>query len=187
LKKFAPWLVERLKGNATLQHKVNSNVRGPVFDSLQTKAFGSTYVAGIFVNDQNRFDGPVDDSEIDGVVDDICERFNQDEEAQRHELEALPNRRNHRDSPFYDKLPDILIEKPDEYFFKTGLEEFVNINANYGPVPENLRGLPDMNSGQKSRRPLFLASPKVAKLITESDELNLQLIYHLAVRFFESE
>ena len=186
MQKRTPWLIESLKGNQSLLKKMNTEIKGPSFLSSQTKAFGSTYVAGIFVNDQHRFGGPVEDAEIDNLVDEICERLNATEDAKNNNLKAVPNRRNHKGIDLYDKLPDILVEKPDEYFFKTGLEQFINTNTNYSPVPENLAGLPDMNSGQKSRLPLFLASSDVSGLIQESDKLDLTLVHHLAVRFFEN-
>lgn len=159
---------------------------GPLtsFDPRRTKAFGNWYVPGIYINDKRRFGGPVHDGkELDRLVDEISERFNNHENARRHSLEARAFRREHLGSPWANRLPDILIEKPDEVFFGR-TEGFVTPNPNYGPIPERIAGLNDMHSGQKSRHPLFLISDGMKKHIYPGDSLDLRLVYSVISRYF---
>ena len=154
------------------------------FEKSHTKAFGNWYVQGIYLNDSKRFSGPVKEGEKSQLVQDICKKFNEHELSKQHRLSAKPFREVYPESVWNDKLPDILIEKPDEYFFAKG-KAFVETNENYGPIPEDISTFNDMHSGQKSRDPLFAASPDVASLIKDSDELKIPLVNHLVRRYFD--
>lgn len=155
------------------------------FNPRKTKAFGNWYVHGIYINDDDRFGGIVKQEEIAPLVKKICEDFNATEEAKKYKMKAAPFREKYSDSKWEREFPDIEIEKPDEMFF-LGQGAFVSNNPNFGPIPENIVGLTDMNSGQKSRLPLFEASDGVSSLIRESDSLELTLVHDLIVRYFEA-
>jgi predicted AlkP superfamily phosphohydrolase/phosphomutase len=153
------------------------------FAPSSSRAFGYWYLPGIFINDKKRFGGPVSDKELDELVDEICVDFNQDELAKQHNMTAIPYRRIHQDSHWSEHMPDILIDKPDEVFF-IGKGDFVSQNPNYGPGPDNIAGLTDMNSGQKSQDVIFEASEGVTKLIKDGDPHDLRLVHHLIARYF---
>lgn len=180
VRSYLPW---RTVGSLK-KSKVGSALVPPRFDPRNTKAFGRWYVSGIFINDQRRFGGPVNEGdELDGLVDEICDSFNAHATAREHAMQATPFRRLHHDSKWCDRLPDILIDKPDEIFFAR-TPGFVTANRNYGPIPENIERLSDMNSGQKSRDPLFAISDGLAPLIRDDDTRDLCLVHKVIMRYF---
>jgi len=178
------------KGLFVLQHKlIKGNKRRVVsrpipFDPAKSIAFGKWYCHGIFINDAERFNGPVPVADLDGHVKQIVEDFNRHPVAKQHGMEAQPFRCRHKESPWYNELPDISIEKPDEMFF-LGRGDFVSPNAYYGPVPDDLTGLTDMNAGQKSRHPLFMVSSDLLNLIEDSDPRSIPLVHRVILRAFQ--
>ena len=148
------------------------------FDPKKTRAFGYTYMNGVYVNDSKRFNGPVtDQKEIDSLVDDIIDIINKDERSRLVELEARAYRRHHSDSTFYDYLPDIQILHNGECFFRLG-NSFISRNEKYAPISKDLskvRG--DMNSGQKSPYPLFVVDQQTAEQISDIKTSDLRLVF----------
>lgn len=176
-----PWSTVRL----VKKIKVGKALAPMAFDPWRTRAFGHWHIPGIYINDQRRFGGPVSEGEqMDGLVDEICACFNAHPTARDHAMTAKPFRRLHRDSPFFDKLPDIFIEKPDEMFFARE-PGFVTINPNYGPVPENIERLTDMNSGQMGRDPLFAISAGLTPYLRDEDARDPRLVHALVTRYFD--
>lgn len=148
------------------------------FDPKKTRAFGYTYMNGVYINDSKRFNGPVSDQhELDRLVDEIIEIINKDERSRPVALEARAYRRHYFDSPFYDYLPDIQILHNGECFFRLG-NSFISRNKKYAPISKDLskiRG--DMNSGQKSPYPLFIVDHKTAKQISDINTNDLRLVF----------
>jgi predicted AlkP superfamily phosphohydrolase/phosphomutase len=154
------------------------------YDPKRSKAFGNWYVQGIYINDKRRFGGIVSEGEeLSLLVDEICRVFNSNEESIKHQLKAVSYRRHHLDTQWSDKLPDIIIEKPDEMFFGKQ-KDFITRNTNYGPIPQNISGFNDMHSGQKSTKPLFAISSGLSSLIHQDDERDIQLVFKVIARFF---
>jgi predicted AlkP superfamily phosphohydrolase/phosphomutase len=147
-----------------------------------SKAFGHWYVSGIFINDKNRFNGPVEDAEYDNLVNDICRVFNNTPEASKYHMEAKPYRKQYADKEYSDYLPDIEILCPDSIFFAGGSRVLIEKNTNYGPVRDLTKLSSGMHSGQKGRHPFFSTDQGVAKLVLKDDPRDLRIVYKLACR-----
>lgn len=147
-----------------------------------TKAFGNHYIPGIYLND-SRFNGPVDDSERDALVDEICRLFNADSEAKKYEMTARPYRREHAHAHFNDALPDIWIDRPDEIFFTNRGAGLVTPNPNLGPIegwPEKGK---DFHTGVKGRNALLLTSASLEPFFAE-DMTSVTAVYQIAKNVF---
>ena len=144
----------------------------------QMTAFGHWYFTGIFVNDSQRFGGPVAPIEINQYVDRICEDFNSTQEAKQYDMTAKPYRSLHPNSKYNAHLPDVKIHCSDEIFFSKFHGPFVRENPDYCPLPSiaNVRG--GMHSGQKGRHPLFCCDSKTATLIEEKDPTDSTIGLH---------
>lgn len=152
-----------------------------------TKAFGHWYLSGIMVNDQKRFGGPVQDSEIPAIVEDICSKFNSTREAVQFEMLAKPYRLLHIDSKYSDYLPDIKIHCPETIFsVPNNGNQLIRENEFYGPLPDLTKVTGGMVTGQKSCHPLFCCDVKTSHLIKENDSKDLTIVYKLTERIFNS-
>lgn len=149
----------------------------------KTKAFTGRYISGMYVNDFKRFQGPVNEHELDNLVDEIVKVFNTYSLAQKHNLEARPYRRHHKGAFKYDLLPDIWVDRPDSLFFEAK-GKFVEENHEYGPLGESLEHVTrDQYTGTKGRHPLFICSKGLSEHIKEEDERNLTLAYKVIERY----
>jgi predicted AlkP superfamily phosphohydrolase/phosphomutase len=177
-------LGKKLKPKATL-------VRRPItrFSRRKSQAFGTFYdsgnFAGIFINDKDRFGGPVKSHQSSNeLVRKICKDFNADSTAVRFGLEAKPYRALHDGAPYQHLMPDIKIHKPDSIYFSSRRWKFVTENPNLKPLEENLQGIRYPHAGSKGSDPLFVYSKGLEPLIIDGDPNDLRLAYRLISRFF---
>lgn len=154
----------------------------PTADWKRTRAFGTRYIYGVYVNDRERFGGPVrGERNVERVVTEVVDLINAAEPAQELGLHARPYRALHRSAPQQALLPDVWIDKPDEVFFE-GNGPFVRENPLYRPVA-SLDGLyRDIITGIKGRHPLLYVDDETAGLVREDDPRDLTLAYRLMGR-----
>ncbi|WP_158735769.1 hypothetical protein [Alteribacillus sp. YIM 98480] len=160
-----------------IKRGMNIPTKSSIIDYSKDYAFGSNYVSGIYINDNERFGGPVHgQEEIDRMVNDIVEKFNNNNNAKKHMLVARPYRREHRTARYNKTLPDIWIDHPDSVFF-VGRGKFVEANENYGPIKslKDIKG--DMNTGIKGRYPLLYVDKKITEEFKDIKETDLTLAY----------
>ena len=174
----------------TLKSAAKRVVRGTPFavsrkaDLSTATAFGKWYLTGIFVNDKERFGGPVDPSEIGHYVEKLCRDFNATSEAKKYNMEAKPYRSLTPEAKYEAHLPDVKIHCSDEVFFSRFEGPFVRENPDYGPLPTIDKVAGGMHTGQKGRHPLFCCDNTTASLIKSDDPKDLRLVYKLTQRIF---
>jgi predicted AlkP superfamily phosphohydrolase/phosphomutase len=168
------------------------SARRPItrFSKRRTKAFGTFYdtgnFAGIFINDSDRFGGPVSTlNERKDLVSDICENFNATEVAKRFKLEAKPYLDNFKNSTYQKIMPDIKIHKPDNIYFSGRFWKFIRKNPNLKPLIDDLTGVVYPHSGLKGSDPLFLYSPGFGDNMSESIPKDLRMVYQMIIKHFE--
>jgi len=152
----------------------------------QTRAFGVRYVPGIYINDQERFGGPVKTHpERNLIVEEIIQAFNKDDNVKKHGLSAREYRALYKAATYEALLPDIWIDHPDTVFFEQH-GPFIQPNVDYGPI----KGLEDverdMLTGIKGRYPLLCVSSDLANLASDDDARDLTLAYKLIIRGMET-
>lgn len=181
---------KKLKFFDTAKQLLNSVFFGKTFRQMfemdwdRTKAFSDWYSPGIYINDQERFNGPVLTDAIDSVVDDLCSDFNADKEAQKYEIVARPYRRLFSNARYKDFLPDIKLHWSDSIFIPGKHGNFIRPNEDWAPLSDLSTVKGGMHSGQKGRHPLFCCDSKTASLISQDDSLDLTLVYKLTERIF---
>jgi predicted AlkP superfamily phosphohydrolase/phosphomutase len=161
------------------------------FHPKKSKAFGTFYdtgnFAGIFINDKDRFSGPVETvEEIERLTDEICSRLNSTDFAREHELHAKPYRRLYGGSKFQRLMPDIKIEKPDTIYFSGRKRRLIEKNPNLEPLKDDLHGVAYPHTGLKGSNPLFVYSPDMEQYIEDSDPKDLRLAYRMICRYFQA-
>jgi len=162
--------------------KTAAKVTGVSANWEQTKAFGMTYVPGIYINDKNRFGGIVaSGKEQQDLIKDLVAAFNKDFENQQHNLKARPYRQEYKTAKFESLLPDIWIDHDDTYNF-TQQGQYITQNVAYGTIT-TLEGIDrDVYTGTKGSKPLLCVSPYLADKVKGGDERDLTLAYKLIVR-----
>ena len=192
LKNFAKKkLSSLLSSNATVNEPKKGLIRKPItqFNTDKTKAFGTFYdtgnFAGIFINDVQRFGGPVKtEEEVDSLVDQICNAFNSEQQNQDYELCAEPYKRNFRGAKFANLMPDIKICKPDTIYFSSRRWEYIVPNPYLKPIDEPILDKKYPYTGAKGSDPLFVYSASLDDCIEDSDPNDLRLAYKMIDRFF---
>jgi len=182
-KVFSGFLPKRMKGYITRAAPgIKDRVGGLQADWSLTRAFGLRYVPGIYINDRQRFGGPVkNEEEKQSLVEAIVDQFNQDEQANQNELVAGVYRQKFNGAEYEAFLPEIWIDHPDTYFFEQH-GKFIQYNRDYGPI-KNLRRVDrDMFTGIKGRHPLLCVSPNLARFMEDEDPRDLTLAYKLITR-----
>ncbi len=168
-----------------------SLVRRPItrIARKRTKAFGTFYdtgnFAGIFVNDESRFGGPIKgDAEIKKMVDKICEDFNSDAEVKKYRMKAEPYRSMFCGARFQNLMPDIRIRKPDSIYFSSRRWSFIVENPNLDVLKGDLEGIRYPHSGAKGSNPLFVYNKELDSYVDDNDPDDLTSVYKLVVRYF---
>lgn len=171
-----------------------SLIRKPItkFSERKTLAFGTFYdtgnFAGIFINDRERFGGPVkDEASRKKLIDNICKELNNDPTSIKFGLVAKPYRDAHEGAQFQKLMPDIKIHKPDSIYFSSRKWGFVIENKNMKPLQESLEGIRYPHAGVKGSDPLFIYSKDLERFIKDDDPSNLTLTYQMIARFFAQE
>ena len=198
------WLVEKsssslLKTVKRVAHKfvpgksigkMTSKLPPTMRDSLKTYdwrksvAFGSTFVSGIFINDNDRFSGPVKKSkEIDRWIDLICAEFNTQDDAKKMGIIAYAYRKQHEGAKFSRNLPDICFSGAEGVFFDAGCPELFQKNKHYGPIPKKVENIvTNPFTGDKGMNPICLMTGSTSSLVEPNDKLDLTLVYKLVDR-----
>lgn len=172
---------------AKMAHKVSPPVRDSLqeYDWNKSVAFGSSYIAGIYINDKPRFGGPVDsEAKRKKIITEICHKFNDRPSEEQCGMTAVSYRGLHKDGKFSDSLPDIIFEGSEGIYFDKIGEKVVWPNRNYGSIPKDL-AISDVNApftGDKGKNPICLISKQTEMFVHESDRRNLTLVYKIADR-----
>lgn len=178
-------LRKKLKKNKLIDSTVK---KGLWFNPEKSIAFCRSEgdVAGIFINDKNRFNGPVLNTEIERTVSEICDAINSSVEAKQYNLKAYASKPDFAGEPYEKFVPDIMVSKPmNMKSMTTTTSQFITKN-NWFDRPINLREVKHDNwTGTKKPNAMFYISPSLEGLIENGDERNLTLTYKIADRFFK--
>lgn len=181
LKKIA----KKLLGNSV--KKVSKNITPNLkntfseYDWSKSLAFGHTYIPGIFVNDSKRFNGPVNTEDLEHLVNDICNTFNNIPKKERLSMTAVPYRSKRTNGKFSDWLPDIKLEGSEGIFFHSDLKNLVEPNRFYGEIPKELSEVKyNPFTGDKGPNPILVSSKESIEYINKDDPHDLTLVYKIA-------
>ncbi len=124
LKKIIPFSLKvQLQKISTIKQSVGTV---SIFDTENSLAFSHTkndWTHGIFINDEDRFGGPVDSKNINKIKNEIIEKFNAQSEVKEHKLHAYSIKEDMKNS--VDFFPDIIIDLPSGYLTNNASESFI--------------------------------------------------------------
>ncbi|MEM1388395.1 MAG: alkaline phosphatase family protein [Pseudomonadota bacterium] len=153
------------------------------FDPSRTRAFGHNHVPGLYINDAERFGGPVNADEVTPLVNELCAALNTDPTLMAEGFMAHPFRRQHEGSFAERELPDIALSGPDTHFF-VGTGPLIRDNPNDRATPQDLRFVHNPFSGIKGRNPILTMDNATGALVQEADARNMTLAYKLVDRIY---
>lgn len=178
-------LRKKLKKNKLIESSVK---KGLWFNPEKSIAFCRSEgdVAGIFINDKSRFNGPVSEGDIMKNVTEICNVINNSNEAKEFNLKAYSSRPAFAGEPYEKLIPDIFVSKPmNMKSMTTTTSQFITKNS-WFDKPINLKEVKHDNwTGTKKPNALFFLTPSLHNFVKEDDERNLTLTYKIADRFFK--
>lgn len=180
---FRKWVPKKIR--SVLAGMLSSNIEKWLlpFNGETTRAFSLGLINGIYINDQQRFGGPVTSStELMDLTRSICNEFNNCKEASAFNMHARPYREAYMDTPYSACLPDIWIDKPDTIrpFGKGG---FIHPNDHYQHITTLADVYDDNWTGIKSRYPLLITDHDTANVI-DKENPDLTMVYEIVNRVF---
>lgn len=117
-------LKKRLKGSARIKSAYESMV---TFDTSTTRAFSQSFsngTHGIYINDQDRFGGPVDPDEINNLIDQIVLFFNEHPDSIKYGFRAYRKTKSEKSSAA-KKFPDVVLDLPDDFQTSSVFPSFI--------------------------------------------------------------
>lgn len=179
-KHLVPMFVKKLlKSNAKIKTSYESMT---TFDKATTKAFSIAFSHGqhgIFINDRRRFNGPVDENEIEQLKKTIIDAFNCHPDSIKHQFRATKAPQG-----AIDQYPDIVLDLPDGYLTASTSSDFVT------SFKQSVEGLDLRRTDHLSHNTIKGHSPLALNvngewLINPTDQKHdLRLIYDHVLTFF---
>jgi predicted AlkP superfamily phosphohydrolase/phosphomutase len=155
-------------------------------DFKASKAFTQRYIPGIYLNDADRFKGPVSSvKEKQHLINYIMENFQSSKLHLEHHLTAVRPPEKFSTCKFKDIIPDILIDKPSNAFFE-GSGPMIEKNRNYRRITSLSEVSQDLYQGVKGKKPLAVIDKNLERYIHGTEENNLTQIYNIICRTMES-
>jgi predicted AlkP superfamily phosphohydrolase/phosphomutase len=184
LKKITPFFLKnQLKKITSIKKNVDAV---SIFDADRSLAFSHTkndWNHGIYINDSERFGGPVESKDIARLEKQIIMNFNSNSEAIKHNLFAYSIKENVKNT--VDFFPDILIDMPSGYLTSNTINEFIKEFVR----PKGVTSLSSVLRGDiiaiKSHEPLAVdCGHWDADDKEHYDSKDLTIIYDLVLRKF---
>ncbi|WP_292055146.1 MULTISPECIES: alkaline phosphatase family protein [unclassified Martelella] len=147
------------------------------------RAFSNTYVHGIYINDHERFGGPVPVSDVAAETDSIVDSFNWLALQRQLPMKAVRYRSEFSSAPCADALPDVSILQSGNTFPSVLGSHWYRKNPNFGPVT-SLSGIGGMHTGQKGIKPILMTDPALAALKSDEDPTDLRLVHRLTAKLY---
>lgn len=176
-------LKKRLKARPQIKSAYASMI---TFDARTTRAFSQSFSSGahgIYINDRERFGGPIDPAEIESLVDEIVSRFNKHPESKRYGFRAERTFAT-SNSVAARKFPDIVLNLPDGFQTSSLFPEFIR-ETSLPSKPFDLRDTKkDPRTVGKAHKPLAVSVHENWKLDGCVGD-DLTLIYQHLLNEFE--
>lgn len=163
-----------------------ASLKKNLFINSKTLAFCHTrndWSHGIFINDKERFGGPVENSKVKELTEIVLKKLNNSEELKEHNILAYEGlKRKPNKTPF----PDIVFRLPKGYLTSDSINQ-VFVKTNYD---HNNNGLQGITKGKmmsiKSPNPIFVTS-KNTTLASEQKVTHLTDVYSYIVSIFKKQ
>lgn len=177
------WLKQSLKRKPGIKSAYQSMV---TFDARKSRAFSQSFsngAHGIYVNDHERFGGPVNPREVDNLADQIVREFNSHPDSRKYGFHAY-RKSEVRDDQVAQKYPDIVLDLPDGFQTSSFFPQFVR-QTDLPKEPFDLRDMKkDPRTVGKAHEPLAVC---VDGKWNAGDSANndLTVVYHHLLDYFK--
>lgn len=170
------WLKKRIKQNPRVKNRIQSLV---TFDPMKTWAFSMAYsngAHGIYINDSYRFGGPVSESSIGEIADQIVSIFNNHKESKEHGFFAC--RKPDSKCEMSRRYPDVVLALPDGYQTSNKYQKFI-VKAVLPPKALDLRDMKkDLRTVGKAHEPLALSVNGAWMINADEKVADLTVVYN---------
>ncbi len=185
IKHLVPYKLRRkIKRSSSFKEHYMSMVS---FDITETKAFSRGAVNGVYINDKERFNGPVAPEDIEKTIDALIDSFNTNEEFKKRNITAKKfNAKYNPKVKYYKYLPDIVLDNVKGLRF-TEIGNTVFLTNKFASTKYALKQVKDDNwTGIKDPDTLLNISNTLYErsqdLIKQDNDLTL--VYNLIKRNF---
>lgn len=157
--------------------EVVNEITKPDVNWEESLAFSFRYIPGFYINDQERFGGPVNQNDIGEIIEMLINKFNQSSLANRHDLHAREYKLNYENAGCAELLPDVWIDHPDTVFFEAH-GPASRPNERYGEIKDISSIDQDMYTGIKGENPILCLDTQVDVNFDDTSE-DLTLAYEI--------
>ncbi|MDO8946003.1 MAG: alkaline phosphatase family protein [Desulfocapsaceae bacterium] len=183
-KRWIPFSLRRaLRNNSKIKTVYESMT---TFDTKASLAFSMVigdWAHGIYINDRERFGGPVKECDIQTLKEEIVRAFNTYPASVKHGFSAYakPNVKTMASQYF----PDVILDLPDGYMTSNEFQEFVTKYE----IPKGPLGISSVTKGKllcgKAHQPLAVNTNNVWKVRPTTETKDLRLIYDHILAVFK--
>lgn len=171
-----------LKSSAAIKSSYESMI---TFDPKRSQAFNITFTNathGFYVNDQERFGGPVPAHQVAAIRDQLVEVFNSHSVAREHGFKAAAKTASGTIPA--DQFPDVVVDMPDGYAPSNASPSFIS-EYTEGKKPIDLREMvKDRRVSAKAHHPLAVVANAPWKVDPSTEKGDLRLVYdHILATF----
>ncbi|MBM9538607.1 alkaline phosphatase family protein [Desulfobulbus alkaliphilus] len=174
---------QRLKSSAAIKSAYQSLI---TFDPKHSQAFNITFTNathGFYVNDHERFGGPVPSHQVTSIQNQLVETLNRHPVAREHGFKATA--KTAKGTVPADQFPDVVVEMPDGYAPSNGSPGFVT-EYTVGREPIDLRVMgKDRRVSAKAHHPLAVVVNASWQIAPNPDKADLRLVYDQIMASFE--
>lgn len=144
-------------------------------DSLAFSMVIGDWAHGIYINDRERFGGPVREGDVQALREEIARSFNTDPVSVEHGFSAYAKSNVRTTASQY--FPDVILDFPDGYMTSNESQNFVTKFE----IPKGPLGISSIVKGGllcgKARQPLAVTTNNVWKVRPTPEKQDLRLIY----------
>jgi len=176
---------QRLKSSAAIKSAYESLI---TFDPNRSQAFNITFtnaIHGFYVNDHERFGGPVPSHQVADIQNQLVEALNRHPIAREHGFKATAKKT--MGTVPADQFPDVVVDMPDGYAPSNYWPGFVT-EYTVGQEPIDLRKMvQDRRVSVKAHHPLAVMVNAPWHVSPSQDKSDLRLVYDQIMASFADE
>jgi predicted AlkP superfamily phosphohydrolase/phosphomutase len=184
MKRYLPYVIrEKLKKSGSVKSRWRELSAAPPNGATAFSTLLGSWRNGIYINDSERFGGPVKPGLVQSVSRKLVEEINSDQEMLNHGIKAILRPSHETVEAQSVHYPDIILSMPDE-IITSPINNKVISNVSMPKAPLGLKGI----TGEKLlcvKSSQALAANLTGSWITSGDSPDLTAVYRHITEYFK--